>query len=85
MHRLDPESLNQNTKEQIEELRDTLTEEMEAILGPWAWLLVEIPLLSWAENKVADWVLGEEVEALRKAVAEYEIPEDFFENICEDQ
>ena len=73
------------TKEQIDDLRDTLTEEMEAILGPWAWLLVDIPLLSWAENKVADWVLGEEVEELRKAVAEYDMPEDFFENICEDQ
>jgi len=73
------------TAEQVEGLRDNLTDEMEKILGPWAALLIDIPLLSTVEDKFADWVVGDEVESIRKALVDYEIPEDYFENLCEDQ
>ena len=46
---------------------------------------VLISLLFYVENKVGDWVVGEELESVRNALVNYEIPEDFFENLCEDQ
>jgi hypothetical protein len=73
------------TPEQIEALRDNLTAEMEKVLGPWAALLIDIPLLSTVEDKFSDWVVGDQVESIRKALVDYDIPEKHFENICEDQ
>lgn len=73
------------TAEQVDALRDTITAEMEALLGPWSVLLVDIPLLSYVENTVADWAVGEDVEALRQMMVDFEIDEEFFENLCEDQ
>lgn len=73
------------TAQQVDALRDKIKTEMEALLGPWSALLVDIPFLSYVENKVADWVLGEESEALRQAIVDFEFPEDAFENLCEDQ
>ena len=70
---------------QVDALRDKLTAEMEALLGPWAWLLVDIPGLSWLENTVADWAVGDEAESLRSAITEFDLPEEYFENLCEDQ
>jgi hypothetical protein len=37
------------------------------------------------EDTVADWVVGEDVEALRQMMVDIEIDEEFFENLCEDQ
>ena len=71
------------TEEQIAELRENLTEKALEIVGPWRWLAVNIPLLSDVENAVADWALGEEIESLREFAAEFELPEDYFENACE--
>jgi len=70
---------------QVDALRDKLTAEMEALLGPWAWLLVDIPGLSWLENTVADWAVGEQIESARSGLVEMELSSDFFENLCEDQ
>lgn len=47
-------------------------------------LAVDIPFLSDIENAVADWALGEEVEALREAAANMKLDESLFENVCED-
>jgi len=41
--------------------------------------------LSYVENTVADWAVGEDVEALRQMMVDFEIDEEFFENLCEDQ
>jgi hypothetical protein len=70
---------------QVDALRDKLIAEMEALLGPWAWLLVDIPGLSWLENTVADWAVGDEGEILRSAIVEFDLSEEHFENLCEDQ
>jgi len=73
------------TAEQVDALRDTITAEMEALLGPWSVLLVDIPLLSYVEDTVADWAVGDDVEALRQMMVDIEIDEEFFESLCEDQ
>lgn len=71
------------TEEQIDELRENLTNKMIELLGPWKYLAVDIPLLSDLENAVFDAFTGEEVEELRQMAANIELPEDYFENACE--
>lgn len=71
------------SEEQMNQLREELTEEMVEILGPWRHLTVRIPILSHIEDAAADAILGDEVDALRKAAAEFELPESLFENVCE--
>ena len=44
-----------------------------------------VSLLSYVEDSVADWAVGEDVEALRQMMVDFEIDEEFFENLCEDQ
>jgi len=69
----------------IDELRESIVKEIESLLGPLKVLLVDIPGLSWLENKIADTILGDSVESARKTVAEMEIPfgDDVLENLCE--
>jgi hypothetical protein len=72
-------------KEQVEALRDRVMDDINEVLGPFEYLLVEIPGLSWLEDKAADAVLGDEVERLRDSMANLEVPfaDELFENICE--
>lgn len=74
---------NEFSEEQITELREEITEQMEELLGPLALLAIDIPLLSDLENAVADLALGDEVEALRESAANMELNESLFENVCE--
>ncbi|WP_143595700.1 COG1470 family protein [Tamilnaduibacter salinus] len=69
----------------IDELREKIVEEVESLLGPLELLLVDVPGLSWLENKIADAILGDSVESARKTVAELEIPYGsvVLENFCE--
>ena len=55
-----------------------------AILGPLEYLLFDIPLISDVENFFGDWIMGDELDSLRKAAAELELDPDYFENACED-
>ena len=71
------------SKEQVEQLREDLTEKMLELLGPVKYLTMDIPILSDVEDAVADVLMGEEVEALRKYAAEFELNEEWFENACE--
>ena len=71
------------SKEQIEELREKLTEKMLELLGPVKYLTMDIPILSDIEDAAAEMLMGEEVEALRKYAAEFELKESWFENACE--
>lgn len=52
-------------------------------LGPVELLAIDIPLLSTAENYLADLILGEEVEAVRQWVTDVEFREEYFEQLCE--
>lgn len=72
------------TKEQVEELKERINEEIEEVLGPLQYLLFDIPLISDLEDAVGDIVVGEELEAAREAAANYELDEDLFENVYED-
>ena len=76
---------NRLTEAQIEQLRERISDEINTYLGPLQYLLFDIPGLSYLEDKLADAVIGEELEAARKKAVEYELPEDYFENACEDQ
>jgi hypothetical protein len=69
----------------IEELRENITDQVESLLGPVELLLIEVPGLSWLENKAADLLLGDSVEAARETVAELKIPlgDVILENVCE--
>jgi hypothetical protein len=71
------------SKEQVEKLREQLTEKMLELLGPVKYLTMDVPILSDVENAVADVLMGEEVEELRKYAAEFELNEEWFENACE--
>ncbi len=71
------------TEEMVDQLREKIVEKMQEILGPVKWLFVRIPILSDIEDAAADYVLGDEVEALRKHAAEMKLPEFLFENACE--
>jgi hypothetical protein len=74
---------NTITEQDIEILRDRISDEISAFLGPLSFLLFDIPGLSYIEDKTADYILGEEVEALRESFANYELDGDTFENACE--
>ena len=71
------------TEEQIQALRDEITDRMLEFLGNWQYLLIDVPLLSDIEDAVGDLVLGDEAEKLRQYAAEMELNESMFENICE--
>ena len=71
------------TKEQIDEMREEITEQMEEILGPVQYLLVDIPGLSQLEDAAGDLVFGGSVDELREKAANIELSESLFENACE--
>ena len=71
------------TKEQIDEMREQITEQMEEILGPVQYLLVDIPGLSQLEDAAGDLVFGGSVDELREKAANIELNESLFENACE--
>ncbi|AJD48640.1 hypothetical protein S7S_11140 [Isoalcanivorax pacificus W11-5] len=73
------------SQEQIEEFRVLIGDQIDELLGPLEYLFFEIPLISRAENAAADWVLGEEVEALQEWVADVSLPTWLMENLCEVQ
>ncbi len=75
---------NKLSEAEVKVLRDKIDEEIESMLGPLQYLLFDIPGLSYWENKLADAVIGEELESVRKKATEYQFPEDNFENLCED-
>lgn len=76
---------NSLTEAQIEQLRELISDEIDTMLGPLQYLLFDIPGLSYLEDKLADAVIGEELEAVRNKAVEYDLPKDTFENFCEDQ
>ncbi len=71
------------TEEQIQALRDEITDKMLEFLGNWQYLLIDIPIVSDIEDAVGDLVLGDEAEELRQYAAELPINESMFENHCE--
>ena len=71
------------TKEQIDEMREEITEQMEEILGPLQYLLVDIPGLSQLEDAAGDLVFGGSLEELREKAANIELNESLFENVFE--
>lgn len=71
------------SEEQFEQLKETMVEKFEDALGAWGYLFVDIPLISDAENFVADILMSENLEELRSAAAEMPVNDDYFENICE--
>lgn len=73
------------SEEAVEQLRAEVEEQMLSLLGPLQWVLVDIPILSDLEDAAADWALGEELEEVRDAVANLELPESVFEPVCEVQ
>lgn len=74
---------NTLTEEQVEALRQEITDKALEIIGPLKYLAVDIPLLSDLENAVVDLFTGDEIDELRKYAAEFELPEDYFEVACE--
>jgi hypothetical protein len=60
-----------------------ITDKLLKNLGPLELLAIDIPLLSYVENGIAEAVLGDELEAARQVVAEFELPDGHFENACE--
>jgi hypothetical protein len=72
------------TEEQVEQMRENITEQMLTLLGPFEYLMVRIPLLSYLEDKVGDLVLGEKAEEIQKFVSELKLPEFMFEAYCEE-
>ena len=73
------------SQEQIEEFRVLIGDQIDELLGPLEYLFFEIRFISRAENAAADWVLGEEVEALQEWVADVSLPTWLMENLCEVQ
>jgi len=71
--------------EQLQALRDQITDRILENLGPLEILAIDIPGLSDVENAVTDALLGESTESARKFVAEFMLPENLFENACEAQ
>ena len=76
---------NRLTEEQIKQMRELISEQIDTMLGPLEYLLFDIPGMSDLENALADSLLGEELEEARKAIVDYDLPEDILENLCEDQ
>jgi hypothetical protein len=72
------------TQGQVEQMRENITEQMLTLLGPFEYLMVRIPLLSYLEDKVGDLVLGEKAEEIQKFVSEFKLPEFMFEAYCEE-
>ena len=71
------------TEEQVEQLRELISDEIDEMLGPLQYLLFDIPLISDLEDALGDVALGEEFEAAREKAANYELDEDIFETLCE--
>ncbi len=74
---------NNLTKEQLEALRESITEKMLELMGPFKYLAMDIPLLSDVENAVVDLFLPEQIDQIRDFAANLELPEDYFEVQCE--
>ncbi len=64
-------------------LQEEITDQILEIMGPYKYLAMYIPLLSDLENAVVDLFTGDEIEELRQYAAEFELPEDYFEEQCE--
>lgn len=71
------------TEEQIDTLREQITDQILEIMGPFKYLAVDIPILSDIENGIIDFFTGDEIEELRQYAAEFELPESYFEEACE--
>lgn len=71
------------TQAEIDAMREKITEKMLELLGPFEYLLIDIPLLSYIEDKAGDLVLGEAADDIQEFARELELPESFFEEFCE--
>jgi len=75
---------NSFTEEEVQELREAITDKMLELLGPFSYLMIDIPLLSYLEDKAGDLILGEKAEEIQKFARELKLPEFLFEGFCED-
>lgn len=75
---------NNLTEQQVAEMRDLISSEIDELLGPLQYLLFDVPFLSDLEDAAADLVISEELEQrLQNGAAEIELPAEQFENSCE--
>jgi len=72
------------TKEQVEQMRDLISDEIDELLGPLQYLLFDIPFVSDVEDAIGDMLIGEELEeSIQQAASKIELPSDTFEYSCE--
>ncbi len=73
------------SEEEIERLREKITEKAEEVFGPLKYIIFRIPFISDLEDDAADYLLGEEIDEIREFISNKELPgsDFFFENVCE--